>query len=724
MENLDNKEITDIDYDNYDPNIFKNDINAYKTELKPTLEYIKQVGIFVSRELGIDRKEAMRKVKDSLKAFKVRNPLVKFRRRIDNGDTIEDHLSLTDYIKDSIDNKEILVPSFTSYFNPEVKKSLHSEYLNINVKLRKSDKHNEFKYKQLGQKDLSKYYNIMQKVRKVANNSLSGAYASKSTILNNPSAHYTLTSITRSVASIGNAISESIVAGNKHFRNSDIVMNYIISVTSTLDMVKVQKAVEKYNLYLPTPVDVLECLLFSSRNYWQDDEKEQIILDRLTVMTPYERAAICYTNDLFHMKKYNDGLVRDLVTKLSTKVHKGSLYPLKDLNIAPEGINILTNHIWMEEIKGMSVGDYSGLKETNPELLEGLGSTTRNILITLENYRLLFKSFFTTEIMPISIAYIRELLRDCIVLSDTDSTCGSYDKWVEWYYGSVIFTPESFAVSAAVMTINTQVMDHHLKTFSRNMNVPIDKSELIKMKNEFTWSVFTPSNVSKHYDASVIVQEGNVYKEPDRELKGVHYIASSVEQSVVKRGKEMIDEINNTISSGGKISLGKYVTLAADIERELIDKIKRGDPSIFKRDKIKNEKSYKQTKDKSTYFHHLLWQEVFEEKYGESGAPIYLVVKVPTVISSKKDMKDYLDNLEDTDLKDRLVRCMNRYGKEIIGTFRPPAVIVNDSGLPEEIVKAIDVKRIVFDNMNMIYLKLETLGFYRKYNKMISECGY
>jgi hypothetical protein len=26
--------------------------------------------------------------------------------------------------------------------------------------------------------------------------------------------------------------------------------------------------------------------------------------------------------------------------------------------------------------------------------------------------------------------------------------------------------------------------------------------------------------------------------------------------------------------------------------------------------------------------------------------------------------------------------------------------------------------------MNMIYLKLETLGFYRKYNKMISEMGY
>ena len=718
------EDIKELDYENYDPNIFKNDINSYRTELKPTLEYIKQVGTFVAKELGITKIEGMRKVKDSLKDFKVRNPLVKFRRRQENGDTIEDHLSLTDYIKDSIDNKEVLVPSFTSYFNPEVKKSLHSEFLNINVKLRKSDKHNEFKYKQLGNADLSKYYNIMQKVRKVANNSLSGAYASKSTILNNPSAHYTLTSITRSVASIGNAVSESIVAGNKHFRSPDIVLNYIISVITTIDMIKVGICCRKFNLYLPTPVDTLDCLLFSSRNYWTDPEAEQMILDRLTVMDGYERAAICYVNDLFHMKKFNNDLVKEMIDNLSNKVTYGSLDPLRDLNIAPEGINILTNHIWMEEIKGMSVGDYSGLKETHPELLLGLGSTTRNILLTLEKYRLVFKSFFTTEIMPISIAYIRDLLRDCIVLSDTDSTCGSYDKWVEWYFGEVIYTPQSFAVSAAVMTINTQVMDHHLKTFSRNMNVPVDKSELIKMKNEFTWSVFTPSNVSKHYDAFVIIQEGNVYKKPDRELKGVHYIASSVEQSVVVRGKQMIDDINTKISNGELIELSKYVTLAADIERELIDKIKRGDPSIFKRDKIKNEKSYKQSKEKSTYFHHLLWKEVFETKYGESGDPIYLTVKVPTVINSKKDMTDYLDNLEDTDLRDRLKACMARYGKEIISTFRPPAVIVNDSGLPEEIVKAIDIKRIVFDNMNMIYLKLETIGFYRKFNRMVSEMGY
>lgn len=720
-----------IDYDNYDPNIFKNDIKEYRTELKPVENYIKQISTLVARELKIDKDVAVTLVRKKLKDHPTNNPLVKFVKKQENGDNAIESLPLTDYIKEAVSNDEIIVPSFTTYLHPNVKKSLHSEFLNINVKLRKEDKHNEFKYKQEGNLVLSGYYNVMQKVRKVANNSLSGAYASKSTGLNNPSAHYTLTSITRSVASIGNAVSESVVAGNKHFRNKETLMNYVLAASTGLDLAKVGMAVRKYNLYIPTPLDVLDSLLYSSNNYWIDKEYEKEILSVLQNMSETELCAVCYNNDLHHLRKYNDGFVRELLRTMSSKVPVGSDKPLQDLKIAPEGINILTNHIWMDEIRGMDLSNYNVLVEKDPELLVKLGSTTRNILLCLEKYKLLFKAFFVTDVMPISIAYIRDMLRDCIVLSDTDSTCGSYDKWVEWYFGDIKFTSEAVALSASVMTINTQTMDHHLKTFSRNMNVPIDSAELIKMKNEYTWDVFTAANVSKHYDANVLLQEGNVLKEAGEEdpfinleLKGVHYIASSVDQSIVRRGKEMILEVSKIVGSGGKISLHKYITMAADMERELIGKIKKGDSTIFKKDKIKNENSYSLGRDKSPYFHHLMWEEVFRDKYGASGEPIYMVTKVPTIMKTKNDMKTYLASLEDTEIRDKLKTCMEKYGKEYIGTFRPPAIVVADNGLPDEIIKSIDVKRIVMDNMNFIYLKLESLGFYRKSKSLISEMGY
>ena len=57
------------------------------------------------------------------------------------------------------------------------------------------------------------------------------------------------------------------------------------------------------------------------------------------------------------------------------------------------------------------------------------------------------------------------MLRDSIVLSDTDSTCGSYDKWVNWYYGEDVFHAESIGIAGAIMTINNQIMDHFIKVF-------------------------------------------------------------------------------------------------------------------------------------------------------------------------------------------------------------------------------------------------------------------
>ena len=184
-----------------------------------------------------------------LKTKGVDNPLIEYYYTNDNGDKELRVDKVTDYIKDVKANNEIMAPSFTTYIHPDQKKSMHANFLDTNINLRKKDKANAFKYKQLGDMDKYVYYNTLQKTRKIFNNSLSGAYASQSTILYNPTAHYTLTSMTRSVTSIGNSITESIVAGNKHFRNADTVFNYVLAVLTNIDMRNVKDVVDKYNLY-------------------------------------------------------------------------------------------------------------------------------------------------------------------------------------------------------------------------------------------------------------------------------------------------------------------------------------------------------------------------------------------------------------------------------------------------------------------------------------------
>ena len=90
-----------------------------------------------------------------------------------------------------------------------------------------------------------------------------------------------------------------------------------------------------------------------------------------------------------------------------------------------------------------------------------------------------------------------------------------------------------------------------------------------------------------------------------------------------------------------------------------------------------------------------MWESVFAPKYGSPGEPTYLIIKVPTIINSKKDMVEYLDNIQDVEIKNNLKDFLTKYNKEVITTFRPPHNIVTSSGIPEEILPVIDYKRIV-----------------------------
>lgn len=703
-----------------DPNfIFKNRPEEYHVSLSPLKDYFTQAGFFLGKMLGVNQEQANKYISRAIKENKGRNPIVKFNKKNEYGDMEVETDTLTNYIKETVNNGEVMVPSFTTYIHPTKKKSLHAEFLQVNIKKRKEDKENAFKYKQLGDDAKALYYNTMQKIRKIFNNSLSGAYASKSTILCNPSAHYTLTSMTRCVASIGNMTSESMVAGNKYFKDPEVTINYIIAISSHIGKLGGTRVIDKYKIHIPTPEEVFDAIMYSSRNYWRDEDKEQIIMTLLRSLDDVELCSVLYSNDFWHFMKYNDAVARDIVTGMSAKLYTGSNDPLTDIKKAPEGVANLVHHICMDEIKGKKI-NYDELVG-NP-LLMLLGSTAKGIVNTMIKYGLFFKIFYTTEIMPTSIAYIKDMLRDTIVLSDTDSTCGSYDKWVEWYFGGPNFTAGGTGVAAAVMTINTQVMDHHLKIFARNMNIDKSLVELLKMKNEFYWSVFVATNVSKHYFADTEIQEGNVFKESELELKGVHLIASSIRPDLAKFSHDMMTEITGRIKTEGKISLREYLVRVADKERELIKAVKSGDVTVYKTETIKDEKTYKNDGNSSPYRYYTFWQDVFADKYGTPGGTPIQIIKVPLRLPNKSAIRAFLETIEDTHIKNKLTQHLEN--KTDMKVLRVPALISEEKGIPEEFVDYIDVNKIVEENLKAVYYVLEAIGFYRKEDLLVSELGY
>ena len=416
-----------------------------KSQIYPVQEYYKQATNYIMKRFNVSYEKASEFIKQEVKS-KAKNPLTTYWYKKDNGDMVKQQDYLTDYIKNSLESGDVIVPSFTTYYHPSKQKSIHAEFMAYNTKRRSKYKKIAFKAKQDGNIASFIYNDVMQKTMKIFNNSLSGAYASKSTVLRNPSAHYTLTSITRCVSSIGNAITESLVAGNKHFKSSDIVYNYITSIITNINMTNVEYCINKYNLHIPTAHEVIDMILYSSKWYWHDVNVEQDILNYLSKLSDNERVAVMYVNDLWHMKKYNDGLMRCMITDLISKRNDITDDPDKMKNF-PEDLEILTKLICHEEVKGKNI-NYNELRGT--ELGFTLVSTAQNLGEKYNFYSKLYETFLFTDILPPSIAYIKDMFRDCIVLSDTDSTCGSYDKWVEWYFGYPELSDKNIPISGAI----------------------------------------------------------------------------------------------------------------------------------------------------------------------------------------------------------------------------------------------------------------------------------
>jgi len=703
--------------------IFKRAPEEYFNTIKPMNNYIDQAATYLSINHKLSKPEAVKQIKEILVKHKLKNPTVTYRHRDDKGDRTMESTKLNDYINNVIENDEILTPTFTVMDNPKVKKSLHADFLANNIKLRSVDKKLSFKYKQEGDKDKFLYHDVLQKVRKIFNNSLSGAYASKSTILYHPAAHSILTSITRSVASIGNAVSESIIAGNKYFKTPDHVLNYITSICAEFTIDNMDYVLNKYHLHIPTVDEVMEMIHHSADNYWTDSIAIEKIYTLVTNLAPQHRVAVVYLNDLYHLKKHNEDFVKTMLFNMSKRCETGSDDNLKDINNAPEGIMNLVHHICMSDIQGMTV-NYKELQGT--KLLEILASTARNVTIEINKYKKLFRTLLTSDILPINIAEVKDMLRDAIVLSDTDSTCGSYDNWVIWGYGNSRFTPEAVGLAATVMTINTQAIDHNIKVFAKNMNIENGLVEMLKMKNEFFWSSFVVANVSKHYYADTWIREGNVYDEADLELKGVHFISSAGMQEVAKRAKVMMGDINSKVAKGEHIEPLYYIKQVVDTENMLLNLIEQGSVDIFKTEKIKSLDSYKlDDPGKTPFFYHLMWKSVFSEEYGDPGDPEYMVIKVPTILSKPAKLKEYLANLEDVTYKNNLTNILSKYNKTSLGIMRVPLAIASGGrGVPKEILKIVDTKRMVSDSLNVMYLVLESIGIFNKSGLMFREMGY
>jgi hypothetical protein len=244
------------------------------------------------------------------------------------------------------------------------------------------------------------------------------------------------------------------------------------------------------------------------------------------------------------------------------------------------------------------------------------------------------------------------------------------------------------------------------------------------MKNEYYFPVFSPTQVGKHYFAVMAAQEGNVYEKLKMEIKGVHLKSSNVPKEIMSKAEIMMSDIVADIMANKKISLRHYLTLVADVEREIKRSVLAGEPTYFRKGQIKIPQAYTKSAEESPYQYHLFWQEVFAPKYGYTSEPPYGCLKVSVDLGSRSSLRKWVASIEDKALSLRLENWLSKMEKNGIQSLLISEEALRISGMPPEIAAVMDMRKTIFDVTSVFYIILETLGFYcvnKNLTRLISD---
>lgn len=703
--------------------------SSYVRDIYPVKHAMDQYAWNLHLQFGISYDEARTWVLNQFRAKRfeqVRNPTVRFLKRQDNGDREPDVISLTKYLEEVIAEKEILAPTLTTYIATAKYESVLAGYILMNIKKRSTAKKAMFAAKMAGDRTEEFFQDLTQRNTKLSNNSISGAHASASTPLYNQTNHSTLTSNCRMTSGYGNANNEKLLSGNRHYWAPYIVTCNIVSITQNTEYDKFEEVMTKYKLHYPDVQEVMDAIAYSSNLYWQGNTEMLKIRQMVMTLTPLQRAAFLYTGDIYHLRKHNSEFIHRFIAEMSTKTYGEVELPHKELHKLPEDYVNLAHQICEAEWAGEGKKYDEMFAKGKKAKLDVLLATASNTSAVLFKYADFIRVMFVSDNVPASVPYFPSSIRRAALTSDTDSTIFTVQDWVQWFYGKMEFGEKGSRIASTMIFLASQAIIHILARMSINCGVDVKHMWKIAMKNEFYFPVFLPTEVAKHYWALQQTQEGNVFAKMKMEIKGVHLKSSNAPKEIIKKAHEMMEFICMETMAGRKIVLADLLFQVAEIERDVLASFKKADPRYSRRGEIKSKDSYATGETESNFMHHIFWKEVFAPKYGFHEEPPYAVVRLSGSHNSPADTQEWLESLDvkHPDTAKRVRAWMKKYDKKKLGSFMIPKQFTDVNGVPDELMDAINVRKLTADITSIFYLMLKNVVYYgldKKMHMLISD---
>lgn len=690
-------------------NPFMNPVDSYKRNLNLRAGVVKQTAKYISLKLGKPYEEILPLVKQEMAndpKLKIKDAPMKYLRKVRNGQRELEEISFLQYLDLAIQTGRILSPSCVVYETAEENKSTTALWQDVNIAARKRSKQEMFRLGQIGDQIGAMLADYDQNARKIRINSVSGMRGFKGCALFLKTGHSSLTSLCRAAAGYGNATVERFLGGSRHYHTPEIAKANLMAVLTLENQDRWIPVVEKYNIHYPTVEETFAMVKRSTESYWESDEEDRNIRHLIGQMTPMERLICVYSGDMYHLVTYNPELGHELFDKLMLVDY---IEELPDWEVDTEAeLEVLDSTekayvfaLCSETLRGTTL---DLLEEENPDGFRQVGVTAKLVRETLVEYTDLINVLFVPKHLPPSVGNIRDMMRSTGIIADTDSTIFTTQWWVEWKQGHI----QRGAIEDRVWYFTTysvcQGIAHSLATLSANVGVESKFTTRLAMKNEYGFPVLMNTNGSKTYAALVSMREGNVYKEYELDLKGVGLRGSTAAKSILDGVKGLINDLLMSIDTGKQLYARDVLQQIADTEIRVMTAIRAGDLEFLRNDTIKPDGIKMQHLD--------LWQNVFAPKYGDAAEPPLPVLKVSLDIPNKTALNSWISSIQDDRIQRELKAWFTKRNKTDFKTILLPYQAVRKDGIPEEVLSAINLKKLTYDICRGYYLVLEACGLF------------
>ena len=614
--------------------------------------------------------------------------------------------SLLNIANNMLDDDVILTPTGACYVKAEKKESMSSS----NIKEKKAER-SKVKKEMLtlyAKNDNVNAQNLYFKQLAIKRNINSFSGLTNRTIYAKSIPNYNaITGSARSNVMSGYALLESLLGANHYFYTYDDAINFILSLLIIYPGDdKILEIVNKYILKIPEDNDFKYYIYRGVRIYHTSNKTNKSLDKLIDSLSSLEKTFIFYAQCLNNLFFYNSKIFKCYFNELSDfeKIDNN------DIDISQSLFDLEDNDLLMAVIT-------ASCKVTAGITIDDLEKEIKDKKkIILNRYYYIYNELKRIEplmdtfmLIPFNIESLFEhtnMIRNVTVLSDTDSNIFTTINFVYWFTNDIKFSNKAMFIHGMMVYLSVKMLEHILALSVKRTNADTKNIKIISMKNEFFYKVLIRTVLSKHYIASLYIQEGVVYENDKIDIKGKNLKASDlaldITDSIEKFGINIAEEIANTQNLNIENILKKIITLEYTIYRSL----KNGDLNYAFSIPIKDKSEYEKPLQ-SQYFNYLLWQEVFSEKYSNIEIPSKVkVIKLISKISYKSTkIIDYMKN-EDEQIYNKLINFLKQYSKKKIDILILPL----DIKIPKILLPIIAYREIISRNLFGMYLLLRSLG--------------